>query len=173
MKPCVFCGIVAGTESATIVHEWHDTVALVPIGAAVDGHILVIPRVHVSDASVDPIVTATTMARAASIAPMPSNILASTGPEASQTIYHLHVHVVPRAAGDPLGDGWPWARPLLRLDDAGEVYEQWGYRSRPGLAVLPAASLEAADAAVAARQMDGQPAERLRRTVHVGRWAVG
>jgi histidine triad (HIT) family protein len=107
---CVFCGIIAGTEPATIVREWPDALAFVPLGPVIPdgGHILVVPRQYVADAVEDPAVTAATMARAAELAAAheASNILTSVGRAATQSIFHLHVHVIRRAVGDQLMVPW-------------------------------------------------------------------
>jgi histidine triad (HIT) family protein len=71
-------------------------------------HLLVLPRVHVADAGCDPEVTAAVMRRAAALmAGLPAaNLITSKGAEATQTVYHLHVHLVPRVAGDGLPLPW-------------------------------------------------------------------
>lgn len=106
--PCVFCAIVAGTSPADVVMHWFDAIAIVPRDPVVDGHLLVLPRVHVSDAGVDPIVTGAVMARAAQLLQqLPSaNLITSMGSAATQTVWHLHVHLVPRAHGDGLTLPW-------------------------------------------------------------------
>lgn len=105
---CIFCKIVAGEAPATVVREWDDAMAIVPLGPVVDGHVIVIPKQHVADAGVDPAVSATTMARAAELMSElgAANIITSKGADATQTVYHLHIHVVPRAAGDELPLPW-------------------------------------------------------------------
>jgi histidine triad (HIT) family protein len=103
---CVFCTIVAGREPATFVSRWADAVAIVPLEPVTDGHVLVIPREHVQDAAVSPAVTALTFARAAEIATRPFNLITSAGREATQTVPHLHVHIVPRRADDGLALPW-------------------------------------------------------------------
>lgn len=106
---CVFCSIVAGTAPADIVRDWPDALAIRPRrGGVTEGHILVLSRDHVADAGTDPDVTALVMCRAAELlAELPAgNLLTSKGPEATQTVYHLHVHVVPRRAGDGLPLPW-------------------------------------------------------------------
>lgn len=107
-EACVFCDIVAGTAPAKIVHEWPDAIAFVPLGPVVDGHVLVVPRQHVADAVEDPAVTAMTMARAAELAAEheASNILTSIGRPATQSVFHLHIHVIRREAGDQLMVPW-------------------------------------------------------------------
>lgn len=106
MKSCVFCNIADGIEGE-LIREWVDAVAFVPLHPVVDGHVLVIPREHVDDVTVDPHVSAITMMRAAEIASAPCNIITSAGRAATQSIFHLHVHVVPRAPGDGLALPWP------------------------------------------------------------------
>jgi histidine triad (HIT) family protein len=107
---CAFCDIVSGVGPATIVREWPDAVAFLPIGPVIPdgGHILVVPRRHVADAVEDPAVTAAVMARAAELAAghEASNILTSVGAAATQSVFHLHLHVIRRAAGDRLMVPW-------------------------------------------------------------------
>lgn len=108
LQTCVFCAIAAGTAPATVVREWDDVLAIRPRGGVNDGHVLVIPRTHVADAGTDPMVSARTMACAAELmAEHPNaNIITSKGADATQTVYHLHIHVVPRSAGDGLPLPW-------------------------------------------------------------------
>jgi histidine triad (HIT) family protein len=108
---CVFCGIVAGRLPSLIVAEWADALAIVPLDPVVPGHVLVIPKTHVADALADPGVTAGTMRRAAQLAHgLPCcNIITSVGAKATQTVFHLHLHIVPRRAGDGLA--LPWSVP--------------------------------------------------------------
>ena len=103
---CIFCDIAKGQAPAQWVNSWPDAIAIVPLGPVVAGHTLVIPRRHVADAASDPETTAATMRRAAEIAPWPSNIITSIGAPATQTVFHLHVHIVPRAEGDGLALPW-------------------------------------------------------------------
>lgn len=109
-QPCPFCEIVVGRAPANYVHEWPDTIAITPLNPVVDGHTLVIPKVHVTDFGEDPMVTATTMHRAAEIArvwpAVPMNLITSRGREATQSVFHLHLHLVPRAEGDGLALPW-------------------------------------------------------------------
>ncbi|MEU7170383.1 HIT domain-containing protein [Micromonospora tulbaghiae] len=105
-EQCVFCAIVAGTSPATFVRRWDDAVAIVPLGPVTGGHVLVIPTVHVVDALQDLAVTGVTFARAAEIAPHPCNLITNAGRVATQSVFHLHVHVVPRAEDDGLALPW-------------------------------------------------------------------
>jgi diadenosine tetraphosphate (Ap4A) HIT family hydrolase len=110
MKTCVFCDIAAGEAPAVIVREWPDALAIRPrSGGVAEGHVMVLPRVHVQDAGTDPEVTAAVMRRAAELtAALPdANLITSKGEAATQSVLHLHVHVVPRTADDGLP--MPWA----------------------------------------------------------------
>lgn len=118
---CVFCEIATGRASAVVVREWPDAVAIRPRGGCTPGHVLVLPRVHVDDAGVDPVVTGATMARAAElVAELPAaNLITSRGSAATQTVFHLHVHVVPRAVGDGLL--LPWTPQQTAARTTGEI----------------------------------------------------
>lgn len=109
-EPCPFCEILAGRAPATVVREWDEAVAIVPLNPVVDGHVLVIPREHVTDFVADPVVSAHTMYRAAELAggyPAGAmNLITSRGRAATQSVFHLHLHLVPRAEGDGLALPW-------------------------------------------------------------------
>jgi histidine triad (HIT) family protein len=108
-QPCPFCEIVAGRAPATYVHEWSDVIAIVPLNPVVDGHTLVIPKRHVRDFATDPEVSADAMLHAAQLmrwTDRPMNLITSRGREATQSVMHLHLHLVPRAAGDGLVLPW-------------------------------------------------------------------
>jgi len=118
LPECSFCPIISDLESnvepdAIVVAEWPDAIAILPRECddkrgCVDGHTLVIPRLHVPDAAADPLVTAVTMARAAELAANLDdfNIITSKGKAATQTVFHLHLHVIPRVEGDGLALPW-------------------------------------------------------------------
>lgn len=109
MSDCVFCEIVAGRSPADFVAWTNESVIFRPLGPVVDGHVLVIPRRHVADAAEAPAVTGETMKDAANYAATrhPSfNIITSRGRAATQSVFHLHVHVVPRAEDDGLMVPW-------------------------------------------------------------------
>jgi histidine triad (HIT) family protein len=108
---CAFCDIVAGTGPATVVARWPGVLAIRPRGGVNDDHVLVIPETHVADVAESPAVSALVMHAAAELAARhpACNVLTSRGGEATQTVFHLHVHVVARGADDHLPAGWPWA----------------------------------------------------------------
>ena len=104
---CVFCEIVKGKSSAKVVARWaRDAIAIVPLNPVVEGHVIVIPCQHVDHALQVPAVTGRVMAYAAELATGPCNIITSVGVEATQSIQHLHIHVVPRKANDGLKLPW-------------------------------------------------------------------
>jgi len=108
MSRCVFCEIIAGRSPAKMVYAWLDAIAFEPLNPVAPGHVLVVPRIHVQDALVDPVVTAVTFHRAAELAARhhPCNLIASAGEAATQTVFHLHAHIVPREHGDGLPLPW-------------------------------------------------------------------
>jgi histidine triad (HIT) family protein len=106
---CPFCEINVGHAPATFVHEWSNAIAIVPLNPVVDGHTLVIPKTHVRDFAENPEVFAATARRAAELmrwTPRPMNVITSRGREATQSVFHLHLHLVPRAENDGLALPW-------------------------------------------------------------------
>jgi histidine triad (HIT) family protein len=112
---CVFCKIVAGELPATIVDEDERTIAFMDISPATRGHALVIPRVHSRDifeASEEDLeataLAAQRLARRAKdrLHADGVNLLNSAGQAAWQTVFHLHIHVIPRYREDPLRLPW-------------------------------------------------------------------
>ncbi|MBB0243872.1 HIT domain-containing protein [Streptomyces alkaliphilus] len=106
---CPFCAIVAGRAPATVMRTWSDAIAIVPLNPVTPGHWLVIPRTHVPDAATDPGVSAAVMRRAAEVIAHTGddcNLITSIGAPATQTVFHLHLHIVPRATGDGLPLPW-------------------------------------------------------------------
>ena len=115
MDGCVFCAIVDGTAPSETVYADEHTVAFMDINPATDGHLLVIPRPHVRDLweiteeRASRVMTATVRIAAAirtALRPDGVNILHATGAAAFQTVYHFHLHLVPRYLGDPLKLPW-------------------------------------------------------------------
>jgi len=112
---CIFCKIVAGDLPATVVDEDERTIAFMDIAPATRGHALVIPRAHARDLlSVDgEDLRAVALASQRLAARMKGrlgadgvNLINACGAAAWQTVFHFHVHVVPRYNGDPLRLPW-------------------------------------------------------------------
>ncbi|WP_244190063.1 HIT family protein [Streptomyces hygroscopicus] len=110
---CPFCRIIHAGGPARIIHEWHDALAIVPRGGeCTEDHLLALPCGHVVDFTTGPVVSATVQLRAAERAQRLGgqwNYLTSCGLDATQTVFHLHGHLVPRAAGDGLALPWSHA----------------------------------------------------------------
>lgn len=105
-KDCVFCKITSGEAPARVVYLWQDAIAIRPLNPCTRDHVLVIPKKHVMDAVEDPATTGLVFSRAAQIAPYPCNLITSVGVDATQTVMHLHVHIIPRSAQDGLLLPW-------------------------------------------------------------------
>jgi len=112
---CLFCKIVAGELPATRVYEDERTIAFMDINPGTRGHLLVVPREHSKDLiEIDP----EDLAAVANAAKVMAerirdrldadgvNLMNSCGAQAWQTVFHFHVHVIPRYAGDPLRLPW-------------------------------------------------------------------
>ena|ERR1700722_422774 len=108
MPDCVFCERIKKKEYDTILNG---IVSFVPLNPVTPGHLLVVPSVHVSDALDNQLVTGMTFAEAARLArglDCACNLITSCGTDATQSVYHLHVHLVPRHRGDGLA--LPWSK---------------------------------------------------------------
>jgi len=112
---CLFCRILAGELPAQILAEDERTVSFMDINPATRGHALVIPRVHAEDLyESDPVDVAATAVAAQRLALLARdrlgadgvNVLNACRPAAWQTVFHFHVHVIPRYADDPLRLPW-------------------------------------------------------------------
>jgi histidine triad (HIT) family protein len=112
---CIFCKIVAGELPATIVDQDERTIAFMDINPGTRGHALVIPRAHSRDLlDVDPEdLTAVAVASqrlagriSEHLGAQGVNLVNSCGAAAWQTVFHFHVHVIPRYADDPLRLPW-------------------------------------------------------------------
>jgi histidine triad (HIT) family protein len=112
---CTFCKILSGELPATIVDEDERTVAFMDIAPATRGHALVIPRAHAPDLlSVDTEDLCAVAVAARRLAARARerlgadgiNLLNSCGAAAWQTVFHFHVHVIPRYHDDPLRLPW-------------------------------------------------------------------
>ena len=128
---CPFCKIVAGELPATIVAEDERTIAFMDISPATRGHVLVIPRAHVPDLhAIDPDDLAAVAVAAQRLATRVRdklgadgvNLLNSNGAAAWQTVFHFHVHVIPRYEGDPLR--LPWVPASGDMDEIKAAAEQ-------------------------------------------------
>jgi len=114
---CPFCTIAQGNEPGTReVYRDDQTVAFFPKEPATLGHTLVVPTKHMAtiwdvDTNTAQALTNTVhricLAAREALNPEGLNIIQSNGDAATQTVPHLHVHVVPRWTGDAIGNIWP------------------------------------------------------------------
>ena len=112
---CLFCKIVAGDIPSTQVFEDERTIAFMDINPGTRGHLLVIPRAHSTDLlEIDGedlaacALTAQRMTREVKdkLGADGVNLVNSCGSDAWQTVFHFHIHVIPRYKGDPLRLPW-------------------------------------------------------------------
>jgi len=112
---CLFCGIVAGSIPSVMIDSDERIVAFMDINPATPGHALVVPREHSADlleiGAED--LTATILAAQRLSKRMKDvlgadgiNLINACGAAAWQTVFHFHIHVVPRYEGDPLKLPW-------------------------------------------------------------------
>lgn len=108
MSACVFCDIIEGRAEADIVWRGMDAIVLTPLNPVTDGHVLVVPKQHVRYIwELAPTYFEPTLAMVANMARgLACNIIQSNGVAATQTVPHVHFHVVPRKGGDGLALPW-------------------------------------------------------------------
>lgn len=125
MVDCLFCQIVAGELPATKIREDDRTVAFMDINPATAGHALVVPRAHSEDLLTIGADDLAACAHAAQDVAQRAkdhlgadgvNLLNACGATAWQSVFHFHIHVIPRYADDPLR--LPW---IPGSGDAGEI----------------------------------------------------
>ncbi len=114
-ETCVFCAIVDGRGPAHVVRSDERTIAFLDINPATSGHTLIVPRVHARTLlDLDPADAAAMMAAAQSVALMLDRTLEPEGltlfqanePAGWQTVFHVHLHVLPRWSDDGLVPPW-------------------------------------------------------------------
>lgn len=117
---CVFCKIVGGQIPSTKVHEDDHTVAFMDIGQVNPGHVLVAAKAHaeniyaLDDAQAAAVFRASArVARAirGAFSPPGLSVYQANGKPAGQTVFHFHIHLVPRHDGDGMTLGWPVKNP--------------------------------------------------------------
>ncbi|MBS44354.1 MAG: HIT family protein [Nocardioides sp.] len=132
---CVFCAIVAGDIPSTQVDEDERVLAFMDINPATYGHTLVIPKAHAADVleiPTDDLTAAAAMGQRIAKRAMANlgadgvNLLNSCKAEAWQTVFHFHLHVIPRYASGPHADGMtlPWTPQETDFDAIGAAAEQ-------------------------------------------------
>jgi histidine triad (HIT) family protein len=116
---CIFCGIVAGEAPSITIAQGERAIAFMDINPVTPGHVVVVPRSHTTDLFD---VTADDLAACAHLAQQVAgrakdrlgadgvNLLNCSGEAAKQTVFHFHIHVIPRFKDKPGKDviGLPW-----------------------------------------------------------------
>lgn len=107
MKKCVFCEKLKGLKIRTAFFE--------PLNPVVKGHMLAVPKKHLTDFAHSPVDTANVMKDASAYIKRKGgewNIITSIGKNATQSVFHFHIHLVPRKENDGLHLPWTNQRPL-------------------------------------------------------------
>lgn len=121
---CIFCKIVAGEIPAAKVYEDELTVAFMDIGQVNPGHVLVASKRHAvtvldltAEEAAAVMQTAQRIAHAAQQAFAPDGItlFQANGAAGEQTVFHFHMHVLPRHEGDGMALTWPRKEPAMPL----------------------------------------------------------
>ena len=114
-EECLFCKIIAGELPSTPVYEDEEYKVILDVNPAARGHVIIIPKKHAANifeledeeaAKVFPIAKKIAAALRKTYHCDGINILQNNGEAAGQTVFHLHVHVVPRYYGDDVNIMW-------------------------------------------------------------------
>ena len=112
---CIFCKIIRCEMPSFKIYEDEDALAFMDVNPLTPGHALVVPRYHAQDILEMPgdwigksFVAAGRVARAIqkTLSPDGISIVQANGPGAKQSVFHLHVHVIPRSINDNLAMNW-------------------------------------------------------------------
>ena len=120
MDDCVFCRIVARQIPSAVVHEDEHTLAFMDLGQVNPGHVLVAAKQHAENIYALDEAAAAAVFRAAvrvsrairdAFAPEGLSVYQANGRAAGQTVFHFHLHLVPRHTGDGMALTWPVKSP--------------------------------------------------------------
>ena len=139
MSNCVFCRIVAKEIAAGVVYEDQHSIAFMDAGQVNPGHVLVAAKAHVEnlyeldDAQAGALLrTAARVARAirAAFKPQGLSVYQANGKAAWQTVFHYHMHLLPRHEGDGMALSWPAKNPPReKLDEYATALRESLHRS--------------------------------------------
>ena len=136
MSDCVFCKIVTGQMPSTRVFEDEHSLAFMDIGQVNPGHVLVAVKKHADNLYALDGAQAAAVARASvrvarairdAFKPEGLSVYQANGEAAGQTVFHYHVHLLPRHAGDGMELTWPVKNPPR------EMLEDYAAKIRAGL----------------------------------------
>jgi histidine triad (HIT) family protein len=137
VKPCAFCAIIDGSGSAHVVHCDDETIAFLDAKPVFPGHVLLVPRLHVTtlaDLPAERVTHFSTLAqrleRAVESAMDAPGSLVLVNNVVSQSVPHLHLHVIPRRPKDGLRFFLGPRHPYRDTDEAAAVAQRIGDRLR-------------------------------------------
>ncbi len=122
---CLFCSIIAGDIPSRSVASDDAAVAFLDVAPFQDGHTLVVPRRHVPDllrndgelARISPLVTEVSNLLVGKLGAQGINVVSNVGEVAGQSVFHLHVHLIPRYEAEPGFGAIRTRRPLRDPDE--------------------------------------------------------
>ncbi len=115
MSDCIFCKIAGGEIGSATIYEDKDFRVIMDLNPASKGHCLILPKEHCDniydmkeETASKLFVLATKVARALkeTLKPAGLNIVQNNGEIAGQTVFHFHLHLIPRYEGDDVNVGW-------------------------------------------------------------------
>lgn len=128
MEDCIFCKIANGVFGSATVYEDDDFRAVLDIAPAAKGHVLLLPKKHMANIfEIDPDTASKALGVASKIAAAQKkalncdgvNLLQNNGEAAGQSVFHLHIHMIPRYNGDEVTIPW---KTLSYSDGEAEEY---------------------------------------------------
>ena len=115
MENCIFCKIANGEIPAATLYEDEDFRVILDLGPASKGHALILPKAHAANIyEISDEMAAKAMVLAKKMATKMTdalgcdgfNIVQNNGEQAGQTVFHFHMHLIPRYEGDQVGITW-------------------------------------------------------------------
>lgn len=131
---CIFCKIAAGEIPSSTIYEDEDVRVILDLGPASRGHALILPKEHYDDVcSLDETLAAKLLPLAARIGQAMKqslgcsgfNLVQNNGRAAGQTVFHFHMHIIPRYEGGPDMVNWMPGQPTAdELAETAEMIRQ-------------------------------------------------
>ena len=119
---CIFCKIANGEIPSATIYEDDDFRVILDLGPATKGHALILPKEHAADIySIDEELAGKAFKLAKKITTR-YNIVQNNGEVAGQTVFHFHMHLIPRYKNDKSGFGWKPGK--LTDEDRDEILEK-------------------------------------------------
>ena len=115
MENCIFCKIASGEIPSATLYEDEDFRVILDLGPATRGHSLILPKKHAANISEMPdelLGRAMSVAKKVAVAMKEGlscdgvNVVQNNGEAAGQTVFHFHMHIIPRYTGDNAGVSW-------------------------------------------------------------------